>query len=68
MLTSDGNATFVAFIYEDARQIRNIVASEVGAIGFDAGDNSRSSSVSPAIADNFVNSVNVFRVDGEQAS
>ena len=57
MLSTDGNVTFITFMYENFRQVRSIVGSGSAAVGFDAGDNSRSTSIP-------INFVNIFRIDG----
>ena len=62
VLSTDGNVTFITFVYEDLNQVRSTLGSGSAAIGFDAGDNSRSTSI--ACSDQSLNFVNIFRIDG----
>ena len=63
VLSSDGRTSFVTTIYGNVPQVRNVVSTIGAIVGFDAGDNSRSSSLSRSrTAD--LNSINTFRIDG----
>lgn len=65
ILSTDGETSFATFIYEDLNTTRDIVFRVKGAIGFDAGDESRSSVVLGNNRNDFpLRNVNVFRIDG----
>ena len=62
VLSTDGNNSFATFLYNEyLPRVQNIVSSGLGAIGFDAGDNSRYIRIA---VDNTLEVINTFRIDG----
>ena len=66
MLATDGKVSFAAFIYDDPNILMNITSSVNALVGFDAGDQSRSSTIMSNRQRNYIlESTNVFRIDGK---
>lgn len=61
ILSTDGEASFASFIYQDLDNIKNFRSESEGVTntGFDAGDRGRGVSLP-----NITMSVNLFRIDG----
>ena len=68
VLSTDGNASFAAFIYDDLTALAEIHALQGNSllIGFDAGDKVRGAEV-VGLASTFgrLEEVNIFRIDGK---
>ena len=65
VLATDGEASFAIFMYEDLQIVRNISSQERGRVGFDAGDQTRSSTVLYGVEELPLSHVNIFRIDGK---
>ena len=67
VLATDGRTSFAILTYEDPSRIVNITTDQsgIGAIGFDAGDLRRSTTILSRERTKFpLQQVNVFRIDG----
>lgn len=62
VLATDSRSTFAIFLYDAPHIVRDIVATDMAVVGFDAGDQQRSEAVGP---DFMFMRLNVFRLDGE---
>ena len=66
MLATDGEVSFAAFLYDDPNILTNITSSVNALVGFDAGDQSRSSTIMSNKQRNYIlEFINVFRIDGK---
>ena len=64
-MATDGETSYAVFIYSDLDRVRTIVSQGSANIGFDAGDERRSDTVLLNGDYDFLETVNVFRIDGK---
>ena len=66
MLATDGEVSFAAFLYDNPYILGNIASNVNALVGFDAGDQSRSSTIMSNRQRNYIPEfINVFRIDGK---
>ena len=66
MLATDGKVSFVAFLYDKPNILMNVTSSVNALVGFDAGDQSRSSTIISRRQRNYMlEFTNIFRIDGK---
>ena len=66
MLATDGEVSFAAFLYDKPNILMNVTSSVNALVGFDAGDQSRSSTIISNRQRNYLlESTNIFRIDGK---
>ena len=66
MLATDGEVSFAAFLYDKPNILMNVTSRINALVGFDAGDQSRSSTIMSRRRRNYIlEFINVFRIDGK---
>ena len=65
MLSTNGNESFVAFLYDDSESVKSIL-SYPRLVGFNAGDRTGTITIlKEESAEGTLDHINVFRIDGE---
>ena len=66
MLATDGEVSFAAFLYNKPNEFQNSISNINGIVGFDAGDQHRSSTIIDSKQREYTLEVsNIFRIDGK---